>query len=36
MNYAEFYQRSIDDPQGFWGGEAERPRSVETGGARGR
>jgi propionyl-CoA synthetase len=24
MNYAEFYQRSIDDPQAFWDEEAQR------------
>src|SRR6476619_2517154 len=24
MNYAEFYQRSIDNPQAFWDGEAQR------------
>ena len=24
MNYAEFYQQSIDDPQTFWGNEAQR------------
>jgi len=24
MNYADFYQQSIDDPQAFWGNEAQR------------
>ncbi|MEQ1629798.1 MAG: acetyl-coenzyme A synthetase N-terminal domain-containing protein, partial [Gallionella sp.] len=23
MNYAEFYKQSIDDPQAFWGKQAE-------------
>src|SRR6266581_7694679 len=24
MNYRDFYRKSVDDPEGFWAGEAKR------------